>query len=672
MQKNQFFKEKTFRFKRFEKKGYSAYNSMHKAITIGVVSVMTLATSVSKTSNAQTVDSDSIGIYSTLEEVNIKDELSSPLNQAGKVITVITKQEIERLKPQSVAELLSFTGGIDIQTRGAHSVQSDISLRGGNFDQTAVLLNGINISNPHTGHYSLDIPINISDIERIEIIKGPSAIVYGASAFSGGINIVTKKNIDKTLGISFETGEHGFINSEISTAYKYNNIENYLSLGFKNSEGYIANSDYNIYNLLYQNRINFRHSNKLDFQIGYNKKDYGANTFYSAKYPNQYEKTSSFLTSLKGFFNISPKLSIVPSVYYNLHTDKFELIKNQSKPNYHKSNVLGNNMTFSYNYRYSNLKFGSDIRFEEILSSVLGKPSQLYGKHYDHYQNRTNFSYFIQWSYNYKRFNSIIGLMSFQNTLFSQDVLKFYPTININYSINNQWEIFAAFNTSSRLPSFTELYYKDAVHIPNPMLQQEQSASFEIGTKHLNRIFITSINAYYMSGNNMIDWVKYNATDTKWQSLNINKLNKYGIDFDGKLFLGEIFSFLNEATTLQFTYSFIHQKQGKINYISAYALNYLRHKATSQISLPITNKLILNIATKYCVREGSYVEYVNTIKGTRKEFEPFFIMDCNINYHWKHFDVYINCTNVLDKNYFDIGNIPQPGRWLIGGVKYSL
>lgn len=672
MKTKQFLKKKTFRFRRFGKQGYSAYNSMHKVVTIGVLSVATLTTAVIKTANAQTVNIDTIQMYGTLDEITIEDNLATPINQAGKVVTVITRQEIENLKPQSVAELLSLTAGIDVQQRGAHSVQSDISLRGGNFDQTAILLNGINITNPHTGHYSLDIPINISDIERIEIIKGPTAIVYGASAFSGGINIITKKNIDKSLEIVLEAGEHGFFNSEISGAYQYKNVENYLSLGLKNSEGYIANSDYDIYNVLYQSRVNLNNINKLDFQIGYNKKDYGANTFYSAKYPNQYERTSSFLSSLKGLFYLAENFSINSLAYYSLHTDEFELIKNVSTPNYHKSNVLGNNVSFVYHYNNFQLNFGSDVRFEEILSSVIGEPSQLHSRYYDHYKGRINVSYFAQATYNYKKMNVIVGLMSFQNTSFNQNIFTIYPSINVNCRLLNNFEIFMAFNTSSRLPSFTELYYKDAVHQPNPHLKQEKSTSFEIGAKHLNHIIITSINAYYMQGTDMIDWAKESATDEQWQCKNINVLDKCGFDIDSKLFVSEIFPILDDRTILQLSYSYIYQKQGAINYISQYALNYLKHKAIVKVSFPILNNLTLNVANKYCVREGSYIEYNNTSAGEEKAFRPFLIMDCNINYRYKNFDIYVNCTNVTDEEYFDIGNVPQPQRWFIAGVKYSL
>ena len=193
MFKQKFQIKKAFRFKRFERKNYSAYNSMHKVVTIGVVSVMTLTHSPVTKAIGQQTNTDSLMMYGSLPQVTVSDDAATPVSLAGVVVNVVDKRQIEALKPQSINELLDIVSGVDLQTRGKHGVQADISLRGGNFDQTAVLLNGINITNPHTGHYSMDIPVNISDIEHIEILSGPSSLAYGAGAFSGAVNIITKK-----------------------------------------------------------------------------------------------------------------------------------------------------------------------------------------------------------------------------------------------------------------------------------------------------------------------------------------------------------------------------------------------------------------------------------------------------------------------------------------------
>ena len=209
--------------------------------------------------------------------------------------------------------------GVDVLQRGPHGVQADISLRGGSFDQVAILLNGINLSNPQTGHYSFDIPINLSDIERIEIVQGPSSLAFGASAFSGGINIITKKDARSNAFAKLEAGMHGLLGAETRGTYKTGNSVNQLSFGYKRSDGYIENSDYKIVNLLWQSRFNVNHS-LIDFQAGLNDKKYGANTFYSAAFPNQYDEVRGIFASVRGETNGKLKLS---RFHWSRHYDEY-------------------------------------------------------------------------------------------------------------------------------------------------------------------------------------------------------------------------------------------------------------------------------------------------------------------------------------------------------------
>ena len=190
---------KAFRFKRFARKSYSVFNSIHKAVTIGVLSGSALisahATSVEPAEQIMVHTSlDSIPPTELDEVVVTASRVELPLNLAARQVTVISRQEIERAPVRAIEDLLNHVAGVDILQRGPHGAQADISLRGGAFDQTAILLNGINLTNPHTGHYSFNLPINLSDIERVEIVQGPSSLVYGASAFAGGVNIITRKD----------------------------------------------------------------------------------------------------------------------------------------------------------------------------------------------------------------------------------------------------------------------------------------------------------------------------------------------------------------------------------------------------------------------------------------------------------------------------------------------
>ena len=147
----------------------------------------------------------------------------SPLTamQAARIVGVITRQQIEASPAQSVNDLLKFVAGVDVRQRGGFGIQTDISIDGSTFDQISLLLNGVNITSPHTGHLAADFPVSPNDIERIEILEGAASRVYGSSAFGGAINIVTKRPTpdpyleggeasgEKAKRISFEAGALG-------------------------------------------------------------------------------------------------------------------------------------------------------------------------------------------------------------------------------------------------------------------------------------------------------------------------------------------------------------------------------------------------------------------------------------------------------------------------------
>ena len=459
MNKRQVNTSKAFRFKRFANKSYSAFSSLRKVVTIGVLTGSALttahATSVQPNEAARiVVKSDTIAEQDLEELVVTASRAELPLSQASKIVTLITKAEIERSPAQSVQDLLNNVAGIDVMQRGPHGVQSDISLRGGSFDQVAILLNGVNLTNPQTGHYSFDIPINLSDIERIEIVQGPASLVYGASAFAGGINIITKKDKESNTYINLQGGMHNLLSAEARAAYKATSSLHQLSAGYSSSTGYIDNSDYKILNLLWQSRFDFD-QNTLDLQLGFNNKEYGANTFYSPSYPNQFDDTESIFASIKGETN--GKLKLIPQLYWNRHYDCFQLIREgtpdvpdwYTNHNYHRTDVFGANLTFQYASQLGITSFGGEFRNEGIVSNVLGKPLYEPFDEYTMSDNRTAINYFAEQNFLFRNITLSLGALLNHNTA-NPNTFNFYPAINTSFRVTDDVSLFASWNKATR------------------------------------------------------------------------------------------------------------------------------------------------------------------------------------------------------------------------------
>ena len=668
-----------FRFKRFAKKSYSAFNSLHRVITIGVLTGCTLtvahASSVEPTEAIRMeMKTDTISNQELEEVVVTASRAELPLSRASKIVTLITRTDIDRSPAQSVQELLNSLAGIDVLQRGPHGVQADVSLRGGSFDQVAILLNGINLTNPQTGHYSFDIPINLSDIERIEIVHGPASLVYGASAFAGGINIITKKDIQTNAFVNIEGGMYNSLNTEARAAYKTTNTLHQLSAGYKQSDGYMNNSDYNMLNLLWQSRFDV-HKNTLDLQAGYNSKEFGANTFYSASYPNQFDDTESMFVSIKGETN--GKLKFIPQLYWNRHYDCFQLIREgtpnvpdwYTNHNYHRTDVFGTNLTFQYASKLGITSFGGEFRNEGILSNVLGKPLNTPIGEYTKSDNRTAINYFAEQNFLFKDFTlSVGGLMNYNTAV--PNKFEFYPAINSSYRITEKLSLYASWNKATRMPTFTDLYYTTKTHTGNSDLVAEQSEALEMGFKLSNRIVRANITAFYMKGRNLIDWVKP-SEDALWESRNHSKINKKGIETNFQFDLQEAFGTSTPLRSLSLGYVYLDQNMVDDALISNYTLNHLRHKFTANLHHDIVRNLSMSWNFRWQERTGSYLNYVDGKPGEVTRYKPFNLLDIKLNYKLRDMNVYANINNVFDHKYLDLGNLPQPGIWVMAGVNYT-
>ena len=676
MKENRKFNEKkAFRFKRFVKRSYSVFNSLNKTVSIGVVAatVLTFAHATPTAAQTQAADHQTALMEKELDEVMVTASLSElPLEQTAKPVAIITKQQIEQAPVRSIEDLLIYVAGVNVAQRGGHGVQADISLRGGSSDQTAILLNGINLTNSQTGHYSFDIPINLSDIERIEIIKGSSSLIYGASAFSGGINIITKKDAKSNAYLSLGAGMHDLYNAQGRAALKKGIVSSSLSMSYKTSGGYIANSDYGMYNALWQTNLLLNDANQINLQLGYNDKHYGANTFYSAAYPNQYERTDTYLGTLKGDFALGDKkvFKIVPSLYWTRHHDQFDLVKNTTTGrNYHRSDTYGGGLNLRYSSKLGITTLGSELRRDEILSTNLGKDSRPHGTFYKKYDSRTNTSLAADHSLTIDKVNLSAGIML--NHSSHESDWYYLPTFSVSYKPQENYKIYASWSKAMREPTFTDLYYSTVTHSGNDMLKTERSENVELGFNFRNRFMSAYATAYMAWGKNMIDWIRPMG-EKVWESNNLTKVDNMGVELGVKFQLYGLWNALGKQSTLAVDYVRMHQRRNTVkeNFESKYALNYLRDKVTINLNHRIIDNLTMSWYWRFQIKEGSFKYKVGDEERMRN-YPSYGILDLKVNYRMKKLDLNLSMNNLLDRDYFDIEFVPQSGFWLMGGISYT-
>lgn len=667
-------------FNQWTNKKYAVFNSLKRIIKIASLSVAYSIIAIPELSIAQT---DSSGVVKNLdlEEVVVSAERSPVVfSRIARVVTVITDKDAQGLPGNSLNELIERSSFVDIRQRGTNGIQADISIRGGTFDQNLVLLNGINITDPQTGHHSLNLPIDLNAVQRIEILEGSGSRVFGPNAFSGAINIITPKSEKSFIKTSFSAGDFGYFKSSISGSILGKQLGQFVSATRSVSGGFAPNTDFNNLSFFYNPYINSSFGS-FDFQVGYIDKAFGANSFYTPEYPNQYEQIKSTIASLK--FETGTTFKIIPIVYYREHKDRFELFRNYpaiwyTGHNYHFTQVYGAKIDARAMWQLGTTSAGIEYRSENILSNKLGntlidtlfiknEPDGFYNKKY----SRTISNLFFEHSFYYNSFSVTAGILgSFLNN--SINNLSLYPGIDLAYEVNSYVRIYSSVNKSLRLPTFTDLFYSGPKNIGNSDLVPEEAWGYECGLKYNEKVVNSGISIFYRDAKNLIEWVKHKDSliTSKWETQNLTDVNTYGLQLYVKIKIEEIWT-KQPVKLLRLNYSFIDQYIISSEFITKYSLNHLKHNFNASILHSIYSPITMSWSFKYQERAGNYQPYnllTNTYES-EKAFSPSFIVDAKIYYQKKWLSCFVEVNNLLNNKSVDFGNIEMPGRWFFAGIE---
>jgi len=611
---------------------------------------------------------DSLAV--NLSELQVNANRNKLYSEMGRVLTVVDKAEIARTPVQSIDQLLDYVTGLDIRQRGTNGTQADISVRGGSFDQVLVLLNGINITDPQTGHFNLDIPLNLSDVSRVEILEGSSARVLGPNAFSGAINIVTENREKHVLNAELMGGSFNYFAQSVSGSFGTDRFHTFASLSHKSSSGYTTNTDFDMSSAFIQSALKTTNAGTFDLQLAAQLKAFGAGGFYSLAFPNQYENTKTFLTALNWTMN-KGKFEYSAQAYWRRHHDRFELDFNKPAGwNYHLTDVTGGKATAAYLSKLGKTTLGIDMRNEHIFSNVLGTPidsmrAPLETKgFFTREANRLLSTGYIDQTLNLKRWYFSLGVAS---TYTSSYGLNTFGGFDLAYSINDHVRLFADANTAVRLPTFTDLYYIGPQHTANPDLKPEHSQTLEAGTKIVQQNWKLDVVGYYRMGQNVIDWVKPSPT-AGWISQNLTSINALGADISAEYYFHQSF-----VKKIGINYSYLQMDKSAGVFISKYALDYLKHKIVVSIDHSVLQNLSASWKVAYLDRSGTYD--ANKVYGAAsiiENFTPYCMLDGRLNWSHKKFDIYADVNNILNADYADYGGLTQPGTSANIGIRLKL
>lgn len=710
MYKPVFMKREVLVFRQFKRKGYSLFACLGREVIISVLSVATLSSAKADSISDEVwrVDSARVQREVWLDDVGVTGS-RAPLaqSQAARMVTVLSREDIQTAPVQSVNDLLKLAVGIDVRQRGAIGAQTDISVRGGTQEQVAILLNGINICDPQTAHNVMELPVELSEIVRIEVLEGPASRAYGTSSLLGAINIVTRAQprteekrqlVDAQQGralvasadVGLEGGSFGYgkasfvanLTSSSASVFSHQLSGSYKrSDGFSRSQAGGLNTDFSGSKAFYQGLFD-NDAVSCSWYAGIADKGWGSSTFYASpkwQADDQYEHVTKVMASVQGE-NKRGALHLRPALYWNLHKDRYEGYRDKPekmKFNYNLCNVYGASLNSYLDWTLGRTAFGGEMRREELLSGNLGEPlahnHHIGGTDRDYTRGigRTNTSLHLEHNILLKRLVVSAGVVASKSTQ-SDMSWRFYPGIDVSYKFGNGVKIFAGYNSSMRLPSFTEMYYKLQGYAADPHLKPEEMKALDLGVKYDSEMLESKVSFYRHQGSHLIDWIMdiSKGKQAEWKSVNFTRINSYGFESYVLLNAAKAFPSQRFLRSLKVAYNFMEQdKKEYENIVSQYALEYLKHKFTAQCDLNLSKKLDMNIYYRWQTRVGGYT----TFDGSYESYKPYGIVDARLSWSQSsHCSFYAEANNLLNTSYVDYGNVPQPGISAVVGMRFKM
>ena len=576
-----------------------------------------------------------------LKEVVVSTtKLEIPFSKNFRTVKIISSDYIKNSPASNVSDLLQEITGIDVRRRGVGGVQGDLYIRGGGFDQTLLLVDGMKMDDAQTGHHTLNMILPLYLIERIEVIKGPAARIFGQNAFNGAINIVTKDvtGEKKQIEISLKEISYGsFEQKNISAVTKIitNKVKSLLSFSNNTSDGYRHNTDYKRNNYFVKTSFNLK-SSPIDVIASFTENKFGANGFYaSPSATEQYEETQASLLGISTTIN-SEKLSIKPRLYWRRGQDEYIYVRDNPSVyrNLHKTNKVSAELSGSYFSNSGVTGFGIDLSTVNISSNNLGE------------HDRTTVNLFID--HTFKLFDEKLVLSpGIAVSYFSDMSFHSFPGIDLGYNINSNFKLYSNIGKTFRIPTYTDLYYSDRTTVGNENLNPESATSTELGFKYNTSNFKISGAFFNRKAKNIIDYVKENEDDL-WNAVNIGSLKTTGFELDFR------YNFQNQ-NYLNLGYTNIKDNNYVTNInFSKYSLNSLKHHFTSKLNLNYIRNVNHSFVYKY---------------AERSDKSSYNILDSKIMYK-KGLFIYVN--NIFDEVYSETNLVPMPGTSFLVGISVGI
>jgi iron complex outermembrane receptor protein len=623
-----------------------------------------------------------------LDQVTVTaSRIESVAKESGRSVTVLQAKEIAQLPVESVDELLRMVAGVNINSRNSFGVQSDIGLRGSTFSQVVIMLDNMRINNPLTAHYNCNIPVSLSEIAQIEVVRGAAGTSFGPDAVGGIIHIKTKTFLNRhKQGVSSSGavggGEYGLRLFDANIAYRGEELT--LSLGGKstiaNGQEYknpnaetvtTADSTYRNFFRMHQ------YSAALLWEINSNWRLYSRGGFDRRNYAAKYFYTSSaYDESVEDMFTYWSQINLVRT-------------KKNHKTEINASLTQGED-TFLFNplfdaNEHRTMAAGIDVNHTLSVNGTLKVAvgaqggirtiqSTDRGNHSDHYTG--------VYGILSKRFSKNINATLSSRIDYDENFgIEYLPHLSINWHTGN-FILRSSAGKAVRGADFTERYVSFTIpslspgrNIGNPNLAAEKAWSFELGTDYSAEELTTGITLFHRASFDLIDYT-YTLSDNisnapnliageyYYYTRNVTNASTTGIEAH---ILKHIITEENYKLNININYTWLNTKTDD-NEPSKYIANHPKHIVNTGVT-GAWRFLSGNISGTFITRNEEEAASVN---GDIKRSYILLHSRIQASPYTEKAAMYIQVHNILNTEYQEILGARMPGRWISAGIKWRL
>ncbi len=434
-----------------------------------------------------------------------------PLEDADRPVTLVDARSLELLSG-SLTDFLRLESSVDLRERGANGTQVDVSIRGGTFGQTLVLLDGFRMNDAQTGHHNFDLPLPIEALSRVEILRGSGSTMYGSDAVGGVINFVPRTPEVTEVRLRGAVGNFGINQQSTSFSYVRGRFSELIAVSRDFSSGFIPNRDYRNLALFSSTSLPTAWG-ATRVTLAHNDRPFGADRFYGPF--NSWERTRTWFAGVRQELGRATEVSFA----FRRHTDHFVLFRDRPQiyTNRHalagyqaalrRKEKLGENMRLFY---------GIEGIRDSLISNNLGNRSRARGAAYVAFDARALKSFSFQ--------------AGAREEMYRYGQGQFSPTFSAGYWLGSRAKLRAGVHRAFRMPSLTDLYYSDSANRGSADLRPEQAWTYEAGIDaYLAKRIRGELTFFQRNERDVIDYARASPTSV-WQATNIQRLQFRGIE----------------------------------------------------------------------------------------------------------------------------------------------